>query len=442
MKTVYFKSNAYNEVFSSNNAHKFTVSIQKELLNYNPLIYVAVKSISFRVIKRLQTSQVLALKSDLKTDHTCFGSRYESIVSTFLLEASEEEEEHFVSHQHNPIFIPSSIEKLSTCSFSLCNLEDESDTLSYIDKATTPSIIEIWVKPRKEPRDSMQPFHIFVKSSDSESKKIFPQNTKTDFKFQLAEHKLLPGKWVTFLRNLTVSRKFFNIPNDATFHMKYIQFDYVKMIASTGKIIGYTNNISEIVNIPAGYFGEEEKFVEHVSELLQRISREQMKLDYNKKTNKCRINMKNVEKREKRAHLLHMSAPLAIALGFTQETEENTQETIRLQLEPNVRAYLLSDYEMRIFYKQPKQVVLNCNIIEPSLFGSKMTPILNLISNNKSESDDNIIHISFPEHAYKDLAVHSFGHIKFWFEDENGVPLQMDESANSTYITLSFAKLT
>ena len=95
MKTVYFKSNAYNEVFSSNNAHKFTVSIQKELLNYNPLIYVAVKSISFRVIKRLQTSQVLALKSDLKTDHTCFGSRYESIVSTFLLEASEEEEEHF-----------------------------------------------------------------------------------------------------------------------------------------------------------------------------------------------------------------------------------------------------------------------------------------------------------------------------------------------------------
>ena len=92
-KTIYFKSDAYSEVNRSNNAHKFTVNIQKDLLlNYqqsgcggrsssdNPLIYVAVKSISFRLIKRPESTQVLALQSDLKTDHTCFGSRYQSIV--------------------------------------------------------------------------------------------------------------------------------------------------------------------------------------------------------------------------------------------------------------------------------------------------------------------------------------------------------------------------
>lgn len=452
MKIIYFKSDAYNKVFSSNNAHKFTVSIQNDLLNYQQpgclhnksLIYVAVKSISFKVLKRPQTSKVLALRSDLKTEHTCFNSQYESIVSTFLLDAGEAEREHFVSCQYNPIFVPSSVEKLKTCSFSLCNLEDETDTLSYIDKSTTPTIVEVWVKSRKELRDSMQPFHIFIKSSDVESKKIFPQNTKTDFKFQLAEHKHLSGKWVILLRDLIVSRKFFNIPDDSSFKMKYIQFDYTNISNTDGTVDGYHNIISQEVVISAGYYGDEETFVKHVSGFLHTISQKQIKIIYNNQTNKCRIDMANVDKtRLKRKHLLHMSKSLAIALGFAQETEEEvTPDIVKLELQPQKDEFLQSDHEMRIFHRHPKQVLLNCNIIEPSLFGSKMTRILHLIPNNKSGKDNSIMNISFPEHSYKDLAVHSFGHIRFWFEDENGETLQMDEGANSTYITLSFVKLT
>ena len=87
-------------------------------------------------------------------------------------------------------------------------------------------------------------------------------------------------------------------------------------------------------------------------------------------------------------------------------------------------------------------MLLKCSIIEPSLFGSKITKILHLIPNTTSDGNDNIIHMSFPEQSYKDLAVNSFGHIKFWIEDENGMLLRMAENANSTFITLSFVKLT
>lgn len=444
MKTIYFKSDAYNEVYSSNNAHKFTVSINEELLNYQPntrsLVYVAVKSISFRVTKRPQTTQILALRSDLKTEHTCFGSQYESIVSTFLLGDRGTEEENFVSLQTNPIFIPSSIQKLTTCSFSLCNLEDKTDHLPYIDKAS-PSIVEVWVKSRKEPRDSMQPFHMFITSSDIESKKIFPQNTKTDFKFQLTEHKLLTGKWVVLLRNLIVSRKFFNIPDDTSFQIRYVQFDY-ENINNSGRVTNVQNKIDQSVSIPAGYYGDEETFVEQVSGILHSISNWQLQVEYDAELNKCRIDLSNIEEKENCMRLLHMSVPLAIALGFAQEADGKTQENIKLKLDPDDDAFLQSDYEMRIFHKQPKQMLLKCSIIEPSLFGSKITQILHLIPNTTSDGDDNIIYMSFPEHSYKDLAVNSFGHIKFWIEDENGMLLQMAENANSTFITLSFVKLT
>ena len=441
MKTVYFKSDAYSDVFSSNNAHKFTVSIKEELLNYqsnsnHPLINTAVKSISFRVTKRPQTTQVLALRSDLKTEHTCFGSRYESIVSTFLL---KDKGEQFASFHPNSIFIPSSIQKLTSCSFSLCNLEDESDTLSYIDKVS-PTIVEVWVKSRKEPRAIMQPFHIFVKSSDVESKEIFPYNTNTDFKFQLTEHKLLSGKWVILLRNLIVSRKFFNIPDDTSFKIRYVQFDYEEH--TSGLVTNVRNKIDQTVSIPAGYYADEETFVTEVSALLNSISSWQLQLSYNTETNKCLIDMAEVEEEENRINILHMSGPLAIALGFAREVDGNTSNNVKLRLQPDEDAFLQSDYEMQIFHKQPKQVLLNCNIIEPSLFGSKITPILQLIPINGRDVDDDIIYMSFPEHSYKDLAVTSFGHLHFWFEDENGGLLQMDENANSTYITLSFVKLT
>ena len=454
-KTIYFKSDAYSKVHSSNNAHKFTVNIQKDLLlNYqqpgcsdNPLTYVAVKSISFRLIKRPQTTQVLALRSDLKTDHTCFGSRYQSIVSTFLLRA-EDREEHFVSCQYNPIFIPSSIQKLSTCSFSLCNLEDKTDTLSYIDK-TSPTIVEVWVKPRREPRGdpTMLPFHMFIKSSDIESKKTYPQNTETDFNFKLAEYKQLSGKWVILLRNLIVSRKFFNIPDDTSFNMEYKQFDYLSIDeGGKGKVLNMHNNISKRVNISAGYYDSDAAFVKHVNNLLVDISNKQLKIEYKEVENvkKCRINMSNMTMREKRKNLLRMSEPLAIALGFTQGMKEESQEkSSHLSLDRKTSKFLQAESEMRVFHKQPKQVLLNCNIIEPSLFGGRMTPILHLIPNNRNEKDDShIIHISFPEHTYKDLVVNSFDHIKFWFEDEDGHLVRMAESANSTYITLSFVKLT
>ena len=468
-KTIYFKSDAYSEVNHSNNAHKFTVNIQKDLLlNYqqsgcggrsssdNPLIYVAVKSISFRLINRPESTQVLALQSDLKTDHTCFGSRYQSIVSSFLLRTHEEgreEEEHFVSRHYNPIFIPSSIQKLSTCSFSLCNLEDKTDTLSYIDKAT-PTIVEVWVKPRREPRgdSTMLPFHMFIKSSDIDSKKTYPQNIETDFNFKLAEHKHLSGKWVVLLRNLIVSRKFFNVPDDTSFYMEYKRYDYQSLSNQTNEITkfhGLHNSFHKRVNISAGYYGSEEAIVNHVNNLLVDISNKQLKLELNKKNvKKCRINMTNMKMREKRMHFLMMSEPLAIALGFTQEMKEmpmsqEKESHIRLDPKSNPSLVLAAESEMRIFHKQPKQVLLNCNIIEPSLFGSRMTPILHLIPINRSEGDDShIIHISFPEHTYKDLIVNSFNHIKFWFEDEDGHLLRMDEGANSTYITLSFVKLT
>ena len=183
-----------------------------------------------------------------------------------------------------------------------------------------------------------------------------------------------------------------------------------------------------------------------MNNLLVDISNKQLKIEYKEVENvkKCRINMSNMTMREKRKNLLRMSEPLAIALGFTQGMKEESQEkSSHLSLDRKTNKFLQAESEMRVFHKQPKQVLLNCNIIEPSLFGGRMTPILHLIPNNRNEKDDShIIHISFPEHTYKDLVVNSFDHIKFWFEDEDGHLVRMAESANSTYITLSFVKLT
>lgn len=471
MKTIYFKSDTYNELYSTNTAHKFRVNIPKDILSYNllhqvgssnntSLIHVAVKSVSFRLNQPPQTAQALALQSDLSTNHTCFGSQYESIVSTFVLGTHEDKGNLFVAQQINPTFIQTNIEKLSTCSFNLYNLEDQSDTaLSYIDKAAS-TIVEVWVKTREESRDTMQqqqqlPFHIFVKSSDIESKKTFPQNTKTNFKFQLAERKHLSGKWGLSLRNLIVSRKLFlpNIPKGSSFHMSYNQFDYLNIL-SNGKIVKMHNPFYQTVSIPVGYFSSVEKLVNHVMSLLPTISKQQLKLEYidDDLNNKVRINMSNVELRPggKRVNTLILSEPLAIVLGFAPQEGLSGEETV-LNLSVNPQEHstnmIVGEHVIRLppTRDQPKQVLLNCNIIEPSLFGSTMTPILHLISMNTSErGDDSIMHISFPEHNFKDLSVNSFDHIKFWFEDENGNPLYMDndDSTNSTFITLSFVKLT
>jgi hypothetical protein len=236
--------------------------------------------------------------------------------------------------------------------------------------------------------------------------------------------------------------------------MSYNQFDYVN-IRYNGIIDRMLNPFYRTVTIPVGYFSSVEKLVNHVMSLLPTISKQQLKLEYiddNELNNKVRINISNVELRPggKRVNTLILSEPLAIALGFAPQEGLDGEETVlNLSVNPQDHSTHLIDGKHVIRLPptrdQPKQVLLNCNIIEPSLFGSTMTPILHLISMNTSERDDTIMHISFPEHNFKDLSVNSFDHIKFWFEDENGNPLYMDndDSTNSsTFITLSFVKLT
>ena len=447
MKKIYFQSNAYNEIYASNNPHRFKVLLNKDLIRLSSsdfVVYAAVKAICFN--RKKSSAKVLGLKSDLIIKHTCFGTIYDDIISSFVLkenlvsenkeEEEEESEQVFISFP-NPQFFPTNTHSLSSCSFSVFNLQDSSDSLDYVD-VNFPLSIEIWVTEGSM-NDPSPPFHTLIKSSDAESGKIYPQNTNVNFNFHLPENKHLTGHWSLSLRNLIISSKIFNIQDDS-FKIRFSTFIY-RLKGQDGQYYGQEQNKNVGSYIRPGYYKNNQKLIKEVNRVVMQLTKNKVKITL-KEESKCVINYSQLEKGIKKFYSLKFKSKLAVLLGFVKEESLYFDKNFVLVPKIEERNTIEADHKIKLFSYRPKQILLLCNIIEPSLFGSRMAPILSFIPVDyilRKEGNDGIFSLFPSEQTHHKININSFGHIHFWFEDENGKAVNMKGNNTDTYITLSFS---
>ena len=483
IKTVYVLSNAYDKIHPDNRPDSFKVNISeniiRDLRNHtaattftNDLIFVAIRAVHFKISKSphgldavgvdvSNDHKLVAIESDLRTEeHTCFDIGYENIIFKGLVHAPYVIDGRLWSGvDENPVYFPSTVQQLAVSTFRLCML-NSGRKINFIDE-NHPTTLEILIKTRPV-EDKMDKFIVTVKSSDATSKKAFADNSKTNFSYKMSEYKNLKGDWRVSLRSLIFSKRFWSLPYNDNYWIKYGEYE-----ADEASDKWHEQKKRERyggITIPNGHYFDAEAFLDAVKRKLTRLTDGHLNLVLGENNNKVLLDTSGLAmnmKRKKKHQIVEFSKDLALRLGWIDsEDDENIVENSYLPMTFSQGKLV----ETRLFHEgkdkfqpfpenvRPRQIILNCSIIEPTIYGDELKQILHLIpidtttnywTNAVGQEVDTVI-LSLPDqHLQKMLSVKYFNNIKFWLEDENGRAVKIDDNnSTDTFLTLSFINVT
>ena len=480
IKVVYALSNAYDKIHADNRPDSFKVNIPENLIrdsrNYtttttttttNDLIFVAIRSVNFKISKSppgldgtnidlSDDHKLLAIESDLRTEeHTCFDTGYENIVFKSLVHAPYTIAGHvWGCVDENPVYFPSTVQQLSVSTFRLCML-NSGKKINFIDE-NYPSTVEIWIKYRTE--DNMDKFILTVKSSDTTSKESFADNSKANFSFKLPEYKNLKGDWCVALRSIIFSKRFWSLPYKDEYWIKYGEYEAEPTDEWHRNKRRKRHGSTTISN---GHYFDGEAFLDTVKEKITQLTNGHLTLLLGE-NNKVLLDSTGLltMQRKKRHQIIEFSKDLALRLGWIDsEDDENIVENSYLPMTFSAGKLVETIFhEGKVKFQpfpenvRPRQIILNCSIVEPTIYGNELKQILHLIpidtpadywANSVAQEVDTVI-LSLPDqYLQKIISVKYFNSIKFWFEDENGRAVKIDDkNSTDTFLTLSFINVT
>ena len=205
MKNIFYCSNAQGEMFPKNTRSKFDNYIDINHLSYLPShdIEAAIKSITFdnKREEKLLKEHVIGVRSNI-SDFSIKNSEYDKIVALFV--GSKLNDVVHIEFS-NPTFFATQKEVLSRAHFELIDIETNSAPNFIIG---SPTYIQVVI--RKNTQRMKRPFAVFLDSSCTKSKEMYPKNNSMDFTIKLPERLEFRRNWNVVLKSLFLSNKFIN----------------------------------------------------------------------------------------------------------------------------------------------------------------------------------------------------------------------------------------
>ena len=438
-------------LFDSNFKDQFESAINKRLKDKEKIgkqLFMLLQNKSKQMYTRWNIAQLYTelniLKQDvlgLRTsiaDYSIRGSKFDRITSVW--NASNLKDEIVQVNFKNPLYFKTSKERLSNANFEIVDFTTEEQPYFGIG---SPTYIHCLVRGI-ETSNMKQPFNVLLDSNCIESKKLFPQNTATDFKIKLAERIIFNRNWKVSLQSLFLSNKLFNISGEmfnfkCEEKIKLDDYDKVKKHYNLQKGDEFPEweqctikdstvlTCKKGVEITSGCYST-------VEELIDVIQADWEKNNFN-------LSIKVVDQRIRIENkdnqlfdiTLEISPYLSFAMGFTEELDLNSSSIFR------IKDSITSTYEAKLSVFTPKYLIICCDIVDDTIFSGEHVKLLRMVVNNTAENEK-IIAFEFLHHDFVPLCVKEFSTIHITITDVAGNPI-LTNSVSPTYLQLVFANV-
>ena len=254
MKNIFYCSNAQGEMFPQNTRSKFDNYIDINHLSYLPShdMEAAIKSITFdnKREQKLLKEHVIGVRSNI-SDFSIKNSEYDKIVALFV--GSKINDVVHIEFS-NPTFFTTQKELLSRAHFELIDIETNSAPNFIIG---SPTYIQVVI--RKSTQRMKRPFTVFLDSSCTKSKEMYPKNNSMDFTIKLPERLEFRRNWNVVLKSLFLSNKFVNgndiyikyyNPNWGKKHLYDVELSHIPFHDTTlDGVLQKINNLFQVYGI-------------------------------------------------------------------------------------------------------------------------------------------------------------------------------------------------
>ncbi len=374
-------------------------------------------------------------------DYSIRGNKFDKITSVW--NASTLKDKIVQVNFKNPAYFKTSKERLSYANFEIVDFTTEEQPYFGIG---SPTYIHCLVRGI-ESSNMKQPFNVLLDSNCAESKKLFPQNTATDFKIKLAERISFNRNWKISLQSLFLSNKLFNISGEmfnfkCEEKIKLDDYEKVKKHYNLKKEDEFpewdqcTHSIEKDTTVLTCKKGVEitSGCYSTVEELIDVIQADWEKNNFNLKIKvvdeRIKIENRNSELFE---ITLEISPYLSFAMGFTEELDLNSSSIFR------IRDSVTSTYDAKLSVFTPKYLIICCDIVDDTIFSGEHVKLLRMVVNNTAKSEE-IISFEFLHHDFVPLCVKEFSTIHITITDVAGNPI-LTNSLSPTYLQLVFANV-
>lgn len=442
MNSIIYISDVYSDEFPSNSNGAFTCNINERKLDYisKTVISVAVKSITLRLTQDLYENleylqkTVFAIKSNISHNLTVKSSKFSDIIATFTISDRLDENSAVSIFFENPSFYPTTVELLRTAVFNIINLDNN----QIINSPNERTIINCCIKPQNI--TMKPPIQFMLESNDVESQKLFPSNTQMKYTVKLPRrYNFEHEEWGVCLKSFHMTNRLYNVMGNK-FWIEVLYYEFTESESSTNKNIkkvdGGSTSLRKLV-MNSGFYGTPTRFMGEINRLL-RSAKLPISLSRNNRGNFSFSWVKNTNNPEWKTRLsITLSTEMATALGFQKRlssspwvynfssgkvTNKNPQITTKA-----------ATYTPNLFVLSPKEVCIQCNIIDEMCVGRESMQILGFAS-LVGKYDSNTITVYMKTNEYSKLFLKSFESIDIRLTNLQGDLLEFDNAHSSPTI--------
>ena len=429
---IFYTSDSYMKLHSSNKNSLFRNSIEKIQLDYLPSgqIECTVINITFTLKELMEKgSYQLGLRSSLPTNETIRSNHYDNIIYTFTISASDKLTVNYPIPPTQYIYFNTNKEKLLSAKFEIVDL-NTNQRFTLIDGSQESTVINIVVR-----KQEMNSFPILLESCDKESQQFYSANSNMNFTVCLPERQELQGEtWGVTCKSLQTTAKIWNV-QDSTFSIAYDQYWVTGTLNGVDRV-HYPSVKSSNFTIPPGYYSNIRKILDLLNKYLNDSNipcslsinyRNHVKLIANLSFNQ------SLYLKERSSSTLTVSANLANLLGFSSSQDNIEFDFLTEKL-------WQAQYPVNMSFGVPGIIFVQCSILQSELVGHQHFPVLQMLSLKQNKSQANILHFVMRENHECLLKTKLFSEINIKVTNVYGVAVKA-ENDFATVIHLVFHRI-
>ena len=416
------------EVISKNeNAKKLLMRV----INYD---YILVdKKTILKSEESLLKPMLLGLRSNI-SEYSIRNNLFDQIVAVFnIANLSDVKEIEF----KNPIFFPTTKEKLSKATFEI--IDFLTNSRPYFDVGN-PTIINCIIRKKMKKSNS---FTILLDSSCRQSKNLYEENDSMNFKIELAERISLPENWGVSLKSLFLTNNLYNVTSNKFFisyKEEYGQGDSLPLIdhgpPRPGKRMPdrYSlNTMEEKYEYQIDGIALKSGCYKSISEIVNQIQKcfeeNHIRLRISFLNNKT-VAITSTPATSGGTFTVKFSPYLSFVLGLSNDIDKGFEHSFK-----GVEKYQ-ANYESRLKMLTPKYVIVCADIVNETIFSGQHVKLLKILVNVENNENE-ILNFDFLHHDVKDVKIREFSSIQITITDITGSPLITD-SIIPTILQLEF----
>ena len=422
-------TNIHPEVINKNeNVNKFLMRV----INYD---YILVdKKAILKSEESLLKPMLLGLRSNI-SQHTIRNNVFDQIVAAFnIANLSDVKEIEF----KNPIFYPTTKEKLSKATFEI--IDFLTNSRPYFDVGN-PTIINCIIRKKMKKSES---FAILLDSSCRQSKNLYEDNDSMNFKIELAERINIPENWGVSLKSLFLTNNLYNVTSNKFFisyKEEYGRGDKLPLVEHGPPTPGKRmpdrfdlNPFSEMYEYHINGIPLKSGCYKSISEIVDQIQKcfeeNHIRFRISFLNNKI-VAIKSTPTTSGGTFTIKFSPYLSFVLGLSNDIETGFEHSFK-----GVEKFR-ANYETRLKMLSPKYVIVCADIVDETIFSGQHVKLLKILVNVENNENE-ILNFDFLHYDVKDVKIREFSSIQITITDITGSPLITD-SIIPTILQLEFS---